>query len=154
MVDNPQYPFFFEGIENGQFYEKVVTPVSPAAAVIPGQVQPGTATSQPVMTDPAPVTIPVTQAPAANSSLFPNRNYYTDFTSYIKPQTVVGNCNAICFFNNGASTAVINNVMVILPQSGFSVNGEANETDNTQYVISFTGAGQNSLLAIRKIYTN
>lgn len=131
--------YFFEGIQNGVFYEGLIDPVSGA----PTSLTPVDAASIPGGTPVYPTSVPDVSAVL--------QSYYIDTIQYTQGQTIVANCNAIAFKNLGAPTVSINGI-VLLQNQGVSISGNQMEIDVTKYIISFAGAGQAQLLVIRKCY--
>jgi len=79
------------------------------------------------------------------------RNYYEDFQLYNTPQEVRSDCNSLTVINTGTATANLNGVD-ILPQQQYIILGNENEVNQTRYRLSFTGAGSETVIVIRKIY--
>ena len=77
--------------------------------------------------------------------------YYEDFKLINTPQEVRSECNAVTVINTGTATAVLNGVEII-PGAQYINLGNENEYNTTRYRLSFTGAGTNQVLVIRKIY--
>lgn len=77
--------------------------------------------------------------------------YYEDFKLINTPQEVRSECNAVTVINTGTATAVLNGVEII-PGAQYVNLGNENEYNTTRYRLSFTGAGTNQVLVIRKIY--
>lgn len=79
-------------------------------------------------------------------------NYYNDFFNVTFGQRVISNCAEIAFYNQGTATLVVQNSIFILPGGLFSCDGKAGEMDTTNYIISFSGAGTQDCVVIRKYY--
>ena len=77
--------------------------------------------------------------------------YYEDFKLINTPQEVRSECNAVTVINTGTATAVLNGVEII-PGAQYVNLGNENEYNTTRYRLSFSGAGTNQVLVIRKIY--
>ena len=73
------------------------------------------------------------------------------FQLYNQPQEVRSDCNSITVINIGTATAVFNGVE-ILPGDQYVSNGNEDELNVTRYRLSFTGAGTEQCMVIRKIY--
>lgn len=59
--------------------------------------------------------------------------------------------NGITFINRGSTNAVVNSVELI-PNDYLVIGGNFDEIDQTKWQYTFTGAGTNKLIIIRKIY--
>jgi len=77
--------------------------------------------------------------------------YYEDFQLINSPQEVKSDCNAVTVINTGTATAILNGVEII-PGAQYVNLGNENEFNTTRYRLSFTGAGTEQVLVIRKIY--
>lgn len=77
--------------------------------------------------------------------------YYEDFQLINSPQEVKSDCNAVTVINTGTATAVLNGVEIIAGAQYVNLGNE-NEFNVTRYRLSFTGAGTEQVLVIRKIY--
>ena len=77
--------------------------------------------------------------------------YYEDFQLINTPSEVKSECNAVTVLNTGTATAVLNGVEII-PGAQYVNLGNENEFNTTRYRLSFTGAGTEQVLVIRKIY--
>lgn len=78
--------------------------------------------------------------------------YNNSFQVYNQSNQVFANCAEILFINQGTSTVMLNNSIILLPTQAFGGDGKPGETDQTTYIITFTGAGTNSCAVVRKIY--
>jgi hypothetical protein len=136
----PTQKYFFEGIQNGKFYEGIIDPSTGA----PTALTPVDAGNIPDGTTVYPTSVP---------DIADHQKYYNDFVQYSKSQTIVANCSDIGFVNIGTPTVTING-FPLLTNQGFSIPGREGEIDVSQYIIQFSGAGQNQLFVIRKCYTN
>jgi hypothetical protein len=76
--------------------------------------------------------------------------YYEDFKLLNTPQEVISNCNTLTVLNTGTATAVLNGVDII-PGAQYVILGNENEYNETRYRLSFTGAGTEQVVVIRKI---
>jgi len=79
------------------------------------------------------------------------RNYTPVFIAYNTPQSIPTDCNSIIFINLGTTNAVIENV-TLAPSQSFVIDGNENEITNTTLQVNFTGAGQNNLVVVKKIF--
>ncbi len=60
--------------------------------------------------------------------------------------------NGITFINRGASNAIVNGVELI-PNDYLVIGGNFDEVDETKWRYTFSGAGTNKLIIIRKLYS-
>jgi hypothetical protein len=79
------------------------------------------------------------------------KNYTPVFIAYNSPQSIPTDCNSIIFINLGTTTAIIENV-TIAPSQSFVIDGNENEYTTATLQINFTGAGQNNLVVVKKIF--
>jgi hypothetical protein len=79
------------------------------------------------------------------------KNYTPVFIAYNNPQSIPTDCNSIIFINLGTTTAIIENVS-IAPSQSFVIDGNENEYTSATLQINFTGAGQNNLVVVKKIF--
>jgi hypothetical protein len=79
------------------------------------------------------------------------RNYVPVFIAYNTPQSIPTDCNSIIFINLGTTTALIENVS-IAPSQSFVIDGNENEYTTATLQINCTGAGQNNLVVVKKIF--
>ena len=77
--------------------------------------------------------------------------YTPVFIAYNTPQSIPTDCNSIIFINSGTTTAIIENV-TLAPSQSFVIDGNENEFTSVTLQINFTGAGQNNLIVVKKIY--
>lgn len=77
--------------------------------------------------------------------------FYEYTQLYNTPQELRAECNSITVINTGTATAVIDG-LEILPGAQYYSPGNENEINMTRYRLSFTGAGTEQVLVIRKIY--
>lgn len=79
----------------------------------------------------------------------------TPFTEYFQlynqPQEIRANCNELTVVNIGTTTAIIEGLELAAGDQYVSPGNET-EFNETRYRISFSGIGNNIVLAIRKIY--
>lgn len=78
--------------------------------------------------------------------------YNNTILAYTIAADIRAHCNEIAFINAGTSTLILNNNFPILPTQSISFDGKKNEMDVTPYNVSFTGAGDNLCIVIRKYY--
>jgi hypothetical protein len=77
--------------------------------------------------------------------------FFEYFQLYNTPQEVRSECNAITVVNIGTTTAILDG-LEIAPGAQYVSTGNENEINMTRYRLSFTGAGNDIVLVIRKIY--
>jgi hypothetical protein len=80
-----------------------------------------------------------------------DRKYYNDMVLYTTPDNIESNCVEISFYNIGGTTMIINGIP-FQPLAGIAFDGKQNEMDTTKYRLSFSGAGNNNVFVIRKVY--
>ena len=73
------------------------------------------------------------------------------FINYDRAQTIPTNCNSIIFINLGTTTALIENVS-LAPTQSFSIDGNACEFTDATIQINFSGAGNNNLVVVKKVF--
>ena len=73
------------------------------------------------------------------------------FQLYNIPQEVRADCNSITVINNGGATAILEG-LEIAPGAQYYSEGNKDEVNRTRYRLSFTGAGTEQVIVIRKIY--
>jgi hypothetical protein len=79
------------------------------------------------------------------------QKYTPFFISYDTPQSIPTNCNSIIFINLGTTTALIENV-TLSPSQSFAIDGNAGEYTDATIQVNFTGAGNNNLVVIKKVF--
>jgi len=77
--------------------------------------------------------------------------YDVNFITYDANGFITSNCNSITFINYGTNTVTIESVVLAQNQS-LSIDGNAGEIMNKQFLATFTGAGTNNLVTIKKNY--
>lgn len=77
--------------------------------------------------------------------------FYEYFQLYNSPQELRSECNSLTVVNTGTATAVIDGLEVA-PGAQYYSPGNESEINMTRYRLSFTGAGTEQVLVIRKIY--
>jgi len=77
--------------------------------------------------------------------------YNVNFITYDSNGFITSNCNSITFINYGTNPAKIESVTLQQNQS-FSIDGNAGEIMNKQFLLNFTGSGTNNLVTIKKNY--
>jgi hypothetical protein len=77
--------------------------------------------------------------------------FYEYFQLYNQPSELRSECNSITVINTGTATAIIDGLEV-LPNAQYYSPGNESEINMTRYRLSFTGAGTEQVLVIRKIY--
>lgn len=78
--------------------------------------------------------------------------YDVNFISYGLNGFVTSNCNSITFTNYGTNQVTIDNGVVLQTNQSLAINGNAGEIINKQFLITFSGAGTNNLITIKKNY--
>jgi hypothetical protein len=78
-------------------------------------------------------------------------NFYEKFEIVNTPQEIISDCNSLTIINTGTATANLNGVS-IAPAAQYYAPGNETEFNTTRYRLSFTTAGTNEVLVIRKIY--
>lgn len=79
------------------------------------------------------------------------QTFYEYFQLYNIPQELRADCNSLTVINTGTATAIIEG-LEIAPGAQYYSPGNENEFNATRYRLSFTGAGTQQVVAIRKIY--
>lgn len=74
-----------------------------------------------------------------------------NFITYDINGFITTNCNSITFINYGTNQVKIESVILLQNQS-FSIDGNAGEIMHKQFLATFTGAGTNNLVTIKKNY--
>jgi len=77
--------------------------------------------------------------------------YDVNFITYDANGFITTSCNTITFFNLGTNLVTIEQIPLQQGQS-FSIDGNAGEIMNKQFLATFTGVGTNQLLTIQKNY--
>jgi ATP-dependent Lon protease len=77
--------------------------------------------------------------------------YDVNFITYDQNGFVTSNCNSITFINYGSNTVTIESVVLTQNQS-LTIDGNAGEIMHKQFLATFTGAGTNNLVTIKKNY--
>lgn len=78
-------------------------------------------------------------------------NYYEKFELVNTPQEIISDCNSLTIVNTGTVNAVVNG-LEFTPGSQYYAPGNESEFNTTRYRLSFTAAGNQQVLVIRKIY--
>lgn len=78
-------------------------------------------------------------------------NFYEKFELINTPQEILADCNSLTVINTGAATAILNG-LEIAPAAQYYAPGNESEFNTSRYRLSFTGAGTEEVLLIRKIY--
>ena len=78
-------------------------------------------------------------------------NYYEKFELVNTPQEIISDCNSLTIVNIGTVNAVVNG-LEFTPGSQYYSPGNESEFNTTRYRLSFTAAGTQQVLVIRKIY--
>ena len=77
--------------------------------------------------------------------------YDVNFITYDVNGFITSNCNSITFINYGSNQVTIESVVLLQNQS-LSIDGNAGEIMNKQFLATFSGAGTNNLVTIKKKY--
>ena len=77
--------------------------------------------------------------------------YDVNFITYDANGFITSNCNSITFINYGTNSVTIESVVLAHNQS-LAIDGNAGEIMNKQFLATFTGAGTNNLVTIKKNY--
>jgi hypothetical protein len=77
--------------------------------------------------------------------------YDVNFITYDANGFITSNCNSITFINYGSNQVTIESVVLLQNQS-LSIDGNAGEIMNKQFLATFSGAGTNNLVTIKKNY--
>ena len=77
--------------------------------------------------------------------------YDVNFITYDANGFITSNCNSITFINYGTNSVTIESVVLAQNQS-LSIDGNAGEIMNKQFLATFTGSGTNNLVTIKKNY--
>jgi hypothetical protein len=78
--------------------------------------------------------------------------YDVNFITYGENGFVTTNCNSITFTNYGTNQVTIDNGVVLQQNQSLAIDGNAGEIINKQFLITFSGAGTNNLVTIKKNY--
>ena len=78
-------------------------------------------------------------------------DFYEKFELVNTPQEIIADCNSITIVNTGTVNAVVNG-LEIAPAAQYYAPGNESEFNSTRYRLSFTAAGTQQVLIIRKIY--
>jgi len=77
--------------------------------------------------------------------------YDVNFITYDLNGFVTSNCNSITFINYGTNQVTIESVVLQQNQS-LAIDGNAGEIIHKQFLATFSGAGTNNLVTIKKNY--
>jgi len=78
-------------------------------------------------------------------------DFYEKFELVNTPQEIISDCNSLTIVNTGTVNAVVNG-LEIAPAAQYYAPGNESEFNTTRYRLSFTAAGNQQVLVIRKIY--
>lgn len=78
-------------------------------------------------------------------------DFYEKFELVNTPQEIIADCNSLTIVNTGTVNAVVNG-LEIAPAAQYYAPGNESEFNSTRYRLSFTAAGNQQVLVIRKIY--
>ena len=76
--------------------------------------------------------------------------YTTEIQYYTSNQRIIANCNVITFVNTGIITLYVNNFPVTAGNT-FSIAGNQDEIDLTEYNIDFRGSTTGEVYVIKKV---
>ena len=79
------------------------------------------------------------------------QKYIPFFITYDTPQRVPSNCNSITFYNAGTTVVNLESIP-IQPGQTFAIDGNEKEWTEYNFNMSFSGAGQNQLIVIKKVF--
>jgi len=79
-----------------------------------------------------------------------DRKYHNEFFQYTESIRIPSKCNVITFVNNGTIDVLIN-FFPVTAGSSFSIAGNQNEIDTTEYYIDFGTSTAGSIWVIKKI---
>jgi hypothetical protein len=77
--------------------------------------------------------------------------YDINMITYSQNGFVTSNCNSITFINYGTNSVTIESAVLSQGQS-LAIPGNQGEIINKTFLITFSGAGTNNLVAIKKNY--
>jgi len=77
--------------------------------------------------------------------------FYEYFQLYNSVSELRSECNSITVINTGTATAIIDGLEIV-PGAQYYAPGNINEINMTRYRLSYTGAGTEQVLVIRKLY--
>lgn len=78
-------------------------------------------------------------------------DFYEKFELVNTPQEIIADCNSLTIVNTGTVNAVVNG-LELAPAAQYYAPGNESEFNTTRYRLSFTAAGTQQVLVIRKIY--
>lgn len=82
------------------------------------------------------------------------QKYDINILQYSNTQYVHSDCNSITFINYGTSVALINQAIQIANGQSFTIEGNENEICVEQFLLTFSGAGTNNVVVVRKMFIN
>jgi hypothetical protein len=82
------------------------------------------------------------------------QKYEINVLQYSNTQFVQSNCNSITFYNVGSSTLLIEQSIPLANGQTFTITGNENEICVKQFLITFTGGGENNAIIVKKNYTD
>ncbi len=80
--------------------------------------------------------------------------YDINVLQYSRTQFIDSNCNSITFINYGTSLATIEQSIQLANGQSFTIEGNENEICVKQFLITFSGAGTNNVVVVKKNYIN
>jgi hypothetical protein len=79
--------------------------------------------------------------------------YTTDENAYSNTQRVESNCNTLQFINYGTNDVLINNVIPLITNQTFTIEGNAGEICVRTFTLAFIDTGgTNNCVVIKKNY--
>jgi hypothetical protein len=78
--------------------------------------------------------------------------YDVNMITYQLNGFVTSNCNSITFINYGTNTCILEGGVQLAQGQSLSIEGNAGEIINKQFLINFSGSGTNQLVTIKKNY--
>jgi hypothetical protein len=81
--------------------------------------------------------------------------YYTlDIQQIGQTKQIYSDCNSISFYNQGTNDIIIEQIITLSPGQSFVIEGNEAEMCSHRFLITFSGAGINNCIVIRKMYVN
>lgn len=78
--------------------------------------------------------------------------YDVNFTTYDRNGFITTNCNSITFINYGTATVYIDNSLTLSQGQSLSIEGNAGELINRQFLLTFQTGLVNNLVTVKKNY--
>lgn len=80
--------------------------------------------------------------------------YSLDIEQVGQTKQIYSDCNSISFYNQGTNDVSIEQMIVLSPGQSFVIEGNEDEICSHRFLITFSGAGVNNCIVIKKIYVN